>query len=395
MFLQYFAVGAILPILSLYLKDYRGFTGTQVGTIMALNAVAVLVSLFVAAFIADRIIKAETLFSICHFAAAALILLFSLQKTFIAAAATYLLYTIVMGPTVPLTNSITFHHSPDRQKNFSIVRLWGTIGWIVVAFAFSFCWLKFAPEGKTNQRLPHAFILSAITSLTLAIYTCFIPRTDIKLEKPKTLIPIEAISVFLKPSIIFIAAISLLIGIVDKYYYFAMAPYLKHIGFNESSIMPFMSAGQTVEVFAMIAIGSILTKIGYKKAMLIGIAAEAWRFTAFAIGSPAIIFSGILCHGIAYTFFFTCVFIYIDSHSDKKSRTGLHQLFNIITAGIVSLLGNLIAGFFADILNIANSPKAYTAYWLIPATISLICFFAMLLFFKEKNLPINKNTAVR
>lgn len=52
-----------------------------------------------------------------------------------------LLYSLVYSPTLSLTNSISFHHLRDRDRDFGKVRLWGTIGWIVVGIAVG-QWLR-------------------------------------------------------------------------------------------------------------------------------------------------------------------------------------------------------------------------------------------------------------
>jgi nucleoside H+ symporter len=59
MFLEYVIWGSWLPLLSRYLTDFRGFTGTQVAFVMGTAAIASLTAAFVSAQLADRYFSTE------------------------------------------------------------------------------------------------------------------------------------------------------------------------------------------------------------------------------------------------------------------------------------------------------------------------------------------------
>lgn len=385
MFLQYFTSGATWPIMSLYLKDHLHFSGSQAGVVLAMSCVAAVISPWVGACVADRIVSAERLLAVCHFVAAGLMLALSAQTGFTAVLVLYLAYTLMTGPTVALVNAITFHNAPGGNKAFGNIRLWGTIGWIVVAWVFGFLWLHDVGGGVVRGRLPDALKLSAISSAVLGLYTLTFPDPGRRIQGPVQVLPRESLRVLARPQILWIAAASLLIGIVDRYHYFGMAPYLRHLGFSDASIMPSMSLGQMVEAPAMAMLGWMLARLGIKVILILGILAEICRFLAFAWGgSILVVFAGICCHGLAYAFFFTAVYTYIDGHCDKTSRTGLHQIFSIITSGIGSLAANLLAGACMDRFVPASGQIRYGWFWLVPAGLSGIGLVVISLAFRDK-----------
>ena len=49
-----------------------------------------------------------------------------------------LVHCLLYVPTISITNSIAFAHMKDAQKEFGIVRMGGTIGWILAAWPLTF-----------------------------------------------------------------------------------------------------------------------------------------------------------------------------------------------------------------------------------------------------------------
>jgi NHS family xanthosine MFS transporter len=81
MFLQFFLNGTTLPIFSLYLRDFLHFTGTQAGLVIGMSA-ASFVSPVLASLVADRLLRAERLYGLCHAVGGVLMLILSLQHEY-------------------------------------------------------------------------------------------------------------------------------------------------------------------------------------------------------------------------------------------------------------------------------------------------------------------------
>lgn len=383
MFLHYFVLGSFVPILSLYLKDYLDFTGKQIGVIQAMPSIAALISPFLIACIADRFISAKSLFSLCHFTAAILIGLLWLQNRWISFLLIYLAYVLVLAPAVPLTNAITFHHRRDAGQKFGYTRVWGTIGWAAAAWVFGFLWLGGKNSAVAAQRLPDALILSSIASVILGVYSLTLPSLTRKkrstMPRFSQIIPYKSLRLFGKPQVLLLAGASMGITAVDKMYYLGAAPYLRHLGYSDTLLMPIMSLGQVSEIISMILLAAVIAKLGVKATLLIGIAAEIARFAVFAAGgSLACVMMAMMAHGIAFAMFFITAFMAIDNLSDQDSRTALHQLFAILTAGVGGLLANLLGGACLDLFVIQpkNFPD-YRSFWLIPMGISIFSFLVV------------------
>jgi hypothetical protein len=192
--------------------------------------------------------------------------------------------------------------------------------------------------------------------------------------------------VLVKKEVLLLSAVSFFVSFIDRYFYFGTAPFLRQIGFHEADIMPAMSLGQVPEVFAMVLLGFFIARLGSKKVLAIGVLMEVARFAAFAVGAPVLlVLTGLSFHGIAYAFFFTTAFIYLDRHCDSNSRSGVHQLFAIINTGFGSFFGSLVAGKTLDFFKIPGTGQVdYQGFWAVPTFLSIFTFIVLILLFRKK-----------
>jgi nucleoside transporter len=384
MFIQYCALGTVVPILGLYFKQNLHYSGNRVGLILAISAVSSIVSPLVSAFIADRVISSARVLVLCNIVAGASLLLLSFQKTFFAVIILFTIYSLFIGPVSSLSSAITFHNSIDAKKHFTRIRVWGTAGWIAAGWIFALIWND--ADGSVISLLPEALRFGAFTSFVMAVYAFFLPRHRIHMPRKVTFIPVDSFRVFARKEVLYLGIFTFLIAFVDKFHYFATAPFLSQSGFSDRSIMPLMSTGQIVEIFVIVVTGFLLKKYGFKTVMAAGILSEFMRFGCYAIGSPdAWIYGGLAIHGFTYGFFFMSASIYIDSHCSSAARTGVHQIFSLLTGGLSGITGNLACGWLLDFFtDRAANMVHYHQFWIVPTALALIVFLSMLKFFPAK-----------
>ena len=131
MFLQYAIWGAWLPILYPFLLGYRGFSLEETGLCLSAGAIGAIFGPFLAGQLADRLFSTEKLLAASHFIGAILVYLLATADGFVPFVVLSGVYGFVYAPTLSLTNSISFAHIADRDRDFGPIRVWGTVGWIV------------------------------------------------------------------------------------------------------------------------------------------------------------------------------------------------------------------------------------------------------------------------
>ena len=357
MFLFYVAAGVTIPILSLYMHSVLRFTGMQIGMVLSLSMLSAVTAPLIGSFIADRVLPAESVLGVTQIGAGICIFFIASQDSFRPFFLMYAVYQLLFGPGVALTNAVVFHHSPNARRQFGGVRLWGTAGWITAAWFFSLFWL-----GSAGGALGDALIFSGAVSIVLGLFAFTLSPSVKKPPRRRELVPRAAIRLMMNPQLSIAVLAGVVVQLVDKYYYFGAAPYLKSLGFAESAIMPAMSLGQATEIVAMLLLGILLTRFGFRKVMFLGILMELGRFSCFIFGAGKVsALMGIFFHGPAFAFFFAAAFIFIDSFADTESRAGIQQLFNVMTIGIGNFLGSILAGFVFERAAIAGGAGSSAA----------------------------------
>ncbi|MDR0306243.1 MAG: MFS transporter [Chitinispirillales bacterium] len=391
MFIQFFVSGATLPILSLYLKDHLGFTGAQVGLVMGLSAVGSIISPVLMTFIAGRIISSERLLGLLHLSGGLCMVVFSMQTEFYSVLFLYIVYNLITVPCHSLITAITFHHMPSEGSKFGNIRVWGTIGWISVAWIFSFIVVQSDTSVHNISQLPLLLVISAAASFIMSVYSLTIPASlthELKNQK-RAFFPVDSFKIMLNPQVLTLSLIVTAVNFVDRFYSVGTAPYLKQIGFSEESIMPAMSLGQIPEIFAMGILAYVLKRWGMKKVLIAGMCLEMFRFGACALGQNSLlVFSSLSMHGLAYTFIFITALISLDSFCNKNERTGVHQLFSVLNGGVGGFLGSFTAGKVADYFSDSAGTVYYDAYWMVPFLLSGFILGLLVIFIEDVKKPV-------
>jgi nucleoside transporter len=302
-----------------------------------------------------------------------------------------LVYMILYMPTLALVNSISFNQMKDPEKEFSSIRVWGTIGWIVAGLMISFVFLWDAEANVKAGLMKNTFLLASIASLVMGLFSFTLPKTPPKVA-PGTkvsvsdILGLDALKLLKNTNFLVFFVASILICIPLAFYYQNANPFLSNIGVANPTGK--MTIGQASEVIFLLLLPVFFKKYGIKKTILVGMFAWALRYALFAYGNAGelsfMLITGIALHGVCYDFFFVTGQIYTNSKAGEKYKSAAQGLITLATYGIGMLIGFKIAGLITDIYTASDTVFDWKMIWIIPSAIALAVFILFAISFNEK-----------
>ncbi|MBX3444457.1 MAG: MFS transporter [Planctomyces sp.] len=345
MIIEIFIWGAWQPKINPYM-DMLGFSGLEKGLVNSAFGIAALLGIFFSNQFADRNFSAERFLAFSHVVGGLGLLGAWHFKEFWPFFACFLAYAILFVPTISVTNSLAFANLRSPAQEFGFVRMGGTIGWIIASWPFVFLLQK-----KTGPDLQNAtswiFLVGAIASFVMAAYSLTLPHTPPRKDAAgmDALAWRRALSLLAVPAVLVLYIVTFIDSFIHNGYFVMTDGFLTNrVGISPSVSMVVMSIGQVAEIVTMLVLGLVLTRLGWKTTMLIGILGHALRFAAYAYlpDNKELIIAVQVLHGICYAFFFATVYIFVDAVFPKDVRASAQGLFNLMILGI----GMVGAGFF-------------------------------------------------
>jgi|TARA_B110000881_G_C18584297_1_gene523757 nucleoside transporter len=424
MFLQYAIWGAWLPLLWNYLSGHLGFEGARIGEIFMVGGIGAILGPFIAGQLADRYINTEKFLGICHILGGILIWQLSWMDSYALFLVFSLIYSLIYAPTLALTNSLSFHHLPNRDRDFGKIRLWGTVGWIAVGIGIGqFLLHSYTPaidpaltgealaEAKSaviatqNAGIVMAFKLSAVLGIVMGLYCFTLPATPPN-KTEKTNATKKAISEIRMQPLVTLFLLAVPVSCIHQFYFVHTAPFVQQVqaGAGDSLAAWFnsifgvgggglMTLGQMSEIAVLAFMPILAVKFSRKALLSIGLAAYAIRFFLFStvgtvVGTSTdaqlgMVIAGILLHGLCFGCFIFVAFMVVDEEMTPDVKASGQNLFNLVIIGIGIVVGSLIAGQVAGLATVDGTMQ-YEQLFGWPMWGAVVCLVLFLLLYPNK-----------
>ncbi len=395
-FLEFFIWGGWFVTLGSYLGANLQATGAESGMAFSTQSWGAIIAPFIIGLIADKFINAEKILGILHLIGAVLMYQMSNVTEFDVFYPYVLGYMIAYMPTLALVNSIAFNTLQDPSKQFPVIRVWGTIGWIISGLLISLVFKWDSMQNLEDGMLSNTFFMVAIASAILGVFSFTLPKTPPSARGEKVtlsdILGLDALRLLKNKNFLIFFISSILISIPLAFYYQNLSPFLTESKLGNSTAL--ISLGQASEIIFMLLLPFFFKKFGFKKTILLGMAAWVVRYALFAYGNTDDLFFmlliGIALHGLCYDFFFVSGQIYTDSKAGKKIKSAAQGLITLATYGIGMLIGFWVAGIITD--EFITGPDAisgqnlheWKSIWLYPAGFAGAVFILFLLSFKDE-----------
>jgi nucleoside transporter len=398
MFLQFFIWGAWYTTIAVYMTNH----GMERLTFWpyTVNPIAAIVAPFFLGLVADRYFATEKVLGVLHLLGGLILLV---VPRFTGAPTTFilllLLYNLCYMPTLGLANSLAFHHIQSQEQQFPLIRVFGTVGWIVAGLFISLVLSGMMTAVPETTAWP--LYTAGAASVVLGLFCFTLPHTPPRgAGQPVSLRSIAGLDALKqigdRPFYVFIAASLLLCIPLAAYYNFTQL-YLGAAGVKK--IAATQTLGQMSETIFMLLMPLMFLRLGVKKMLMVGMGAWVLRYALFALAAPSAVFwmivLGVALHGPCYDFFFVTGQIYVDKKSTPAIRGQAQGFLVLVTYGVGMLIGAQVAGrVYNSFLGAATSLTLlqWRSFWIFPATFAAAVLIFFTAFFKA---PAREETPIR
>lgn len=422
-FLQFAVWGSYLVSVGQYLGSAG--LGADIQWFYAAGGFAALFMPALMGAVADRYIQAQRLLGLLHLGAAlsmAAAWCYGLahpQPAFGPLFALFALSTAFYIPTVALCNSVSFSalkgEGMNPVKAFPVIRVWGTVGFVVMMWTVNSVWVT--PDGRgwgvtLSESDPHAMMrmqytvwqlfAAACTGLLTALYTLSLPHVPVTAGEPRRGIPVVSSMRLLAnrrmlPFFLFAMLIGVALQINNGY----VTPWLTHFRglaeyagtFGASNATLLTSLSQISEALWILPVGCVLARIGVKRTIMVSIVCWVVNFLCFAFGDTGsglwLIVTGMLVYGVAFNFFNVAGALYVDMIAPASDKSAAQGLLMMMTKGVGASAGMLGAGAVVNTLchwEVVGGNRYFmgdwTTAWAIFAAYCALVALLFLLFFR-------------
>ncbi|CAM4166113.1 MFS transporter [Zobellia roscoffensis] len=392
MFLEFFIWGGWFVTLGIYLPNTLGSTGSEIALAYSTQSWGAILAPFIIGLIADRYFNAERILGALHLIGAALMYVMYQATDFSGFFPFLLGYMIMYMSTLALVNSVSFNQMKDPAKEFALVRVFGTIGWITAGLLISFFnWDS--QEGITEGFLRNTFLMASISSAVLGVFSFTLPKTPPTADRSQKIrladiLGLDALALLKNRNFLIFFLASVLICIPLAFYYQHAGQFLGEIGVANPAGK--MTIGQISEILFLLLLPFFFKRFGFKMTIVAAMLAWGLRYLMFAYGDTGelvfMLLTGIALHGICYDFFFVSGQIYTDSKAGAKYKSAAQGLITLATYGVGMLIGFWVAGAITDSYILEDARHDWNTIWLYPSAFAFLVLLLFIILFKNEKI---------
>lgn len=341
MVLQYAVGGAILPFVTLLLRD-RGLTVSDISVVLMVGAAALLVAPFFWGMLADRYVPLNHLFGWMNGIGALALALFTGQHERVGAVLAFTLFYACFQPAPMLVNVIALRHLRDPHRDFGLLRAWGSLGWVLPSLPV-FVWLVL---GRTRN-LELVVWLSMGFSVAMVAAAFRLPATPpggARRGGGPTYVP--ALKRLLgNPRYLVLLASYLLVSASFAIQAFYSPPRLEDLGMSR----PWIGLAQSVGVFWEIGLffgrDAIIRWLGERQAVAAGCAALLLRQLLFAFADNLwVLAASYILVGTTVVLYHIGVSLMVEHIAGREVKSTAQTLLTLCSSGVGPILANLAVG---------------------------------------------------
>ncbi|QIK38155.1 MFS transporter [Caldichromatium japonicum] len=344
-FFYFASLGALLPYWGPYLHSL-GLEAQAIGVLMAILTGSKILSPLLWGQIADQtgqrllVVRLGALLSVAGFAT-----LYWLDG-FWGMAWGLLIFGFFWNATLPQMEAITFNHLGKRPAHYALVRLWGSVGFILAVTG-----LGLALEQGPLSQVP---LWGLVLMVGICVSTLMVPDSP---PAPGQETGASLSKALRRPGVMAFLSACFLMQLSHGIYYAFYSLYLETEGYASVAIGWLWALGVIAEVLIFLVMPSLLARWGARMVLLWSLAIAAIRWLAIGLGSRSlwVLFLAQWLHAATFgTFHVSAIHLVNRLFPDRTQGRG-QALYNSLSFGAGGAAGSLAGGWLWSALGPASA----------------------------------------
>jgi len=335
----YFAVlGTLIPYWGLYLKSL-GFDALAIGQLMAIPMATKIIAPNIWGWIGDRYGHRMKIVQLASFISMLIFTLIFVVQGFWMLALAMVLFSFFWNASLPQFEVITLHYLGEKVKQYSRVRLWGSIGFILSVLLLG--WLI--------DRYGIVIVPYAIFFVYVAIWLSSLTVADVNIEHHDD-IDGSILNVLKKPAVIAFFTAVFLMQFGHGAYYAFYSIYMEEQGYSKALIGQLWAIGVIAEVVVFIYMHHLLQRIGANVVLMLSLlfAGVRWLLIGWFADSLFMLLIAQTFHAASFGTFHAAAIHFVHQAFKGRHQGRGQALYSSLSFGLGGALGSLLAGSLWD-----------------------------------------------
>lgn len=331
----FIALGSFVPYWSLYL-EYLTFSPAEIGELMAIAMASKLVAPFLWGWLADHSGQRIQIIRLTAFLSALIFAGIFIQKDYYWVALVMACFGFFWNACLPLFEGLTLNYLGDNAAEYSHIRIWGSIGFIIAVVS-----LPLGFEAYGYDIIPIVLFVCLIL-MTLATFLVADKSYPITSHSQKNIWKIARQPVVLA----FLVVCTLQVASHGAYYTF-LSIYLRDHGYSSEMIGWMWALGVIAEIILFMVMHRILKH--YNAGILLALAllgtALRWVLLAYFVDIVWILLFVQILHAISFGLFHAAAIHLVHDLFPGRLQSRGQALYAGLCFGIGGVAGNLLSGY--------------------------------------------------
>ncbi len=356
------ALGSFVPYWSLYLQQLD-FNAAEIGEIMAISMASKVVAPYLWGWLADHGGKRLQIIRLTAFLACLFFAAIFFRTDYLWIALITALFGFFWNASLPLYEALTLNHLADKISEYSHIRIWGSVGFILSVIVL--------PLGFDNGN----FNIIPITLLSLLILTSL--STFLISDKPyhsKEVSQRSIWSIVKQPIVMAFLVICTLQVMSHGAYYTFFSIYMTSSGYTPLFTGWMWALGVIAEIVVFILMHHILAR--YNAGLLLALAllgtALRWYLLAYFVNFLPLLILLQLLHAVSFGLFHAAAIHLVHDLFPNRLQGRGQALYAGLCFGLGGVIGNLLSGYAWEPL---GATTTFVASSLVALIGSIIAWF--------------------